>query len=1419
MSQDERRVFELRVHETAARQQVVVGQRTTTLRLSGPRPIQVVELGAEHGHEPGGALPRPDALPTLAAALDVARRRPGDLLLVAGHGADAPLVEARARVVASLLGGRVDDFVEAASGRATARDWQRLLAWVAASRGWPCDPGGVDGKVGPKTRAALAAFRERAGTGGGAPEAPDDDDWRALFSALSDGLAAALGVPRDELAARATALRFVDARAVGCAAHWPGERVRVWDHVTLADERVDVIAFPEEHAPALACHQGDGACDARTCDVYRKGKYRCARCRPTEPEAGFRCLEVAGPHFDFDRSFVRPDGFASLRQVAQLLGEDPARRGLVFGHTDTVGTDAYNKGLSERRARAVLAALTGDVAAWEDLWARERWGDPITAAMLAAVGEGAAPTALAPALKAFQAQAGLPQSGAVDAETRRRLIAAYLQVAVAQPVDAARFRDFGGHRFMGCGEANPFTADGKDEASRRVVLMVHAPEADPGPLPCRVGDLGPCQKAAIPAGKKLQVSGGADPTPFFRCTVYRGLAAACACRQEPPTPPPPKKDGPLIEAFTGEPLGAAAGAFNPQDLLVEQHTEVTLRWRVKGADEVQLFQQAPGGARGSLHHGPELEASMDRVASQPELLFVLEARKGEATATAQVRVRTKVPASPVIKDFTVTKDDEAVDELTFSWLVAGPYGRVKLLPYGKDVTAATDPQGGGMDWAPPAGDGTYTLQVFDAAGEFADARTVVWKPGKEEPPPKPDVPPPPKKTRIELFGGHRETAHDKKPVPEVKDVPATERVMLVTKVVGPYQKIYISPFPGVVAHGPGDGWVGVTPVAPGLKEQAPAPDGHYTLTVDDAASAKVKVGVLGAGAIELSPQVEWDPTLAKVHWRFVEIELKAVVGLKFKVMVGEGETLATVEGKVFNKWEARAEVAKEAKMDEVGAPDWVVARVEAVKAATGATFDLKEGKAEVTAKFEVSFQPIKPEGKLTKHVGQVVPKGEIEFVGIKIGKGEDGKWKLEKPGTVKGKIAVEWPVGKVAKERWGLPWDIYDVTLIAGFAPEASPDYLQIATAVIGFDGLVSIGLIGVGVLVVVEVIRLGIRVGEYREAHQQRKRAEEYFAQVKPGIPEGMNDPSWENKPGSPPAPAGGADDAATRRARGRVFGMAYRAASLDAYRQQPDLRQALNGMRDAAEQKSPPPTKAEIDRELEDYVMLSFHREWKEKFSITLARVNHELWLVIRKEYYWAFAKDTPENPIARDIVFRHLFMDGRSGFDYDFPEVDDDLFEAAMRDQWVGMAKIGSQPMLEAEWTKAGYTRFPPDRLDRAAKREKRKDETGITDLATGKPVPLDQASTREALLQQLRDRGVYPRKTGSSEEVTAGLAWKSLLKCHLHVPGNPNPQDCATGDGTTIYNPILFKIFSSDHGREWVLADVSKPAWVTRNPIQT
>ncbi|WP_324731309.1 OmpA family protein [Pseudomonas paeninsulae] len=76
---------------------------------------------------------------------------------------------------------------------------------------------------------------------------------------------------------------------------------------------------------------------------------------PDEPAMPVRVeLDVK---FDFDKSVVKEGSYADIKSLADLMKQYPQTTTTVEGHTDAVGSDAYNQGLSERRANAVRDVL------------------------------------------------------------------------------------------------------------------------------------------------------------------------------------------------------------------------------------------------------------------------------------------------------------------------------------------------------------------------------------------------------------------------------------------------------------------------------------------------------------------------------------------------------------------------------------------------------------------------------------------------------------------------------------------------------------------------------------------------------------------------------------------------------------------------------------------------------------------------------------------------------------------------------------------------------------------------------------------------------------------------------------------------------------------------------------------------------
>jgi outer membrane protein OmpA-like peptidoglycan-associated protein len=90
---------------------------------------------------------------------------------------------------------------------------------------------------------------------------------------------------------------------------------------------------------------------------------------------GIHITFPAGLLFEFDSHAIRPDAAAHVRQLALSLGEHPDTQLLIVGHTDSVGSDTYNHGLSIRRADAALDYLTAQGVAPQRVHAsgREEW--------------------------------------------------------------------------------------------------------------------------------------------------------------------------------------------------------------------------------------------------------------------------------------------------------------------------------------------------------------------------------------------------------------------------------------------------------------------------------------------------------------------------------------------------------------------------------------------------------------------------------------------------------------------------------------------------------------------------------------------------------------------------------------------------------------------------------------------------------------------------------------------------------------------------------------------------------------------------------------------------------------------------------------------------------------------------------------
>jgi outer membrane protein OmpA-like peptidoglycan-associated protein len=235
---------------------------------------------------------------------------------------------------------------------------------------------------------------------------------------------------------------------------------------------------------------------------------------------------VSGTVFEKDSSFIPPQGAKALQTVEQKFQEwekkHPQKSQIVvYGHADKDEKDA--KALSERRAQSAYAFITNDAATWEKLYGLEKWGLKALQALLKELNhyhyivEGKDGPKTQEAFKAFQKEAGLPETGQEDATTRTALFAAYMESKRDVEIDASRFRKVAGNPWMGCAAHNQIK-EGMEAApeNRRVAFVLITPSKHfPVHFPCRDRSEAACRGQCEKAGKRSALG--------IKCTFYNEL--------------------------------------------------------------------------------------------------------------------------------------------------------------------------------------------------------------------------------------------------------------------------------------------------------------------------------------------------------------------------------------------------------------------------------------------------------------------------------------------------------------------------------------------------------------------------------------------------------------------------------------------------------------------------------------------------------------------------------------------------------------------------------------------------------------------------------------------------------------------------------------------------------------------------------
>ena len=251
------------------------------------------------------------------------------------------------------------------------------------------------------------------------------------------------------------------------------------------------------------------------------------------PPQFLECCSIPGVTFDFDKSFIRPTVVEVLKPLQEAVDRHPDARIMIFGHTDKVGSESYNKALSERRAKSVFAFITNDAGTWEALYNQESWGIRVVQQLLKDFGDpfdpgepdGVQGPKTTAAIKEYQGARGLTVDGVAGPTTRKKMFTEYMTSKHDLKLTADQFMD---PKHMGCGEFNPqVETDEANEANRRVTLFLFDQSRLPV-LPCKTTDLAPCKKQMQQPLPRFKES--------FHCSFFDSIAHKCQCEGPGPTP-------------------------------------------------------------------------------------------------------------------------------------------------------------------------------------------------------------------------------------------------------------------------------------------------------------------------------------------------------------------------------------------------------------------------------------------------------------------------------------------------------------------------------------------------------------------------------------------------------------------------------------------------------------------------------------------------------------------------------------------------------------------------------------------------------------------------------------------------------------------------------------------------------------------
>ena len=163
---------------------------------------------------------------------------------------------------------------------------------------------------------------------------------------------------------------------------WPSDNIKDGNFsngscaqtMSISDQRYSLLELPDSgtYISVLAYQLGGGTfCNAiagRTVaivDIVQVEEMESTMVTVDSEEMASKISDTGkialyGIHFDSDKAELKSSSKDTLDQINVLLKDDPDLKLLIVGHTDSIGSYEFNLDLSQRRATAVVRALSSD---------------------------------------------------------------------------------------------------------------------------------------------------------------------------------------------------------------------------------------------------------------------------------------------------------------------------------------------------------------------------------------------------------------------------------------------------------------------------------------------------------------------------------------------------------------------------------------------------------------------------------------------------------------------------------------------------------------------------------------------------------------------------------------------------------------------------------------------------------------------------------------------------------------------------------------------------------------------------------------------------------------------------------------------------------------------------------------------------